>query len=158
MAAKNRNEDEVASVSRLQDAFAHDELYRKLHTHRNDHEREGQFVDHQSILHFKGSENEEYCRNAALMPIDIELMYEVGRAVRSEVQQQIAYANYILHEAVVAPLNVVGISMSELGSLEPPPDWQMLDYPSGEGTSYARPRGEGDDPIGVDDDHLPHSS
>ncbi|KAI5657887.1 hypothetical protein M9H77_26680 [Catharanthus roseus] len=87
---------------------------------------------------------EEHCQNGAPMPTDMELMYEVAaralfpiatsehqmegigrriiakevdRAVRLEVQRQIAYATYILYEEVAAPLNEVGILMSELGSL-----------------------------------------
>ncbi|KAI5648854.1 hypothetical protein M9H77_34859 [Catharanthus roseus] len=67
---------------------------------------------------------------------------EVDRGIRPEVQRQIAYVNYILHEAVVAPLNAVDI----------------------EGTSYAGPRGEvegsrseDDHMRGEDDDHLPPS-
>ncbi|KAI5676331.1 hypothetical protein M9H77_07281 [Catharanthus roseus] len=147
---------------RLGNASAHHELYKKVHTHRKDRERTGQFVDNRLdefskvFCTLKAQKMEEHRQNGAPMPNDMELITKVYR--------QIAYANYILHKAVVVPLNAVGISMTELGSLKPPHDWKMPGYPSSEGTSYARsrgegedPRGENDDPRGEDDDHVPPS-
>ncbi|KAI5663761.1 hypothetical protein M9H77_23084 [Catharanthus roseus] len=103
----------------------------------------------------------EHKENDALMPTDMEMMYEsqalhqqaraaasalfpvapsviveeVDRVVQPEVHGQIVYDNYLLHEAATRSLGEVGISMSNLGSLEPPPNWQMRGYPSSEGTS-----------------------
>ncbi|KAI5663426.1 hypothetical protein M9H77_22749 [Catharanthus roseus] len=157
----------ILQHQRLGDTFAHDKLYRKLHTHRDDHERAGQFVDHRSdefwkaFCTLKARKTEEHRQNGAPMPIDKELMYEARvtagalfPVAASEYQMEhIArrrFSNKLLTPTTSCtkqwlPLNVVGISMSGLGSLESPPDWQMPGYPSGEGTSYARPRGEGDD-------------
>ncbi|KAI5663110.1 hypothetical protein M9H77_22433 [Catharanthus roseus] len=109
------------------------------------------------------------------MPTDKEMMYEQGQVAigapfpmaPSEKQmediserviveeRQIAYTNHLLHGAMIGSLGEVGISMSVLGSLEPPPDWQLSSYPSSEGmrgecSSNAGPRGE-------DDDHFPHA-
>ncbi|KAI5654742.1 hypothetical protein M9H77_31929 [Catharanthus roseus] len=63
------------------------------------------------------------------------IVQEVDRVVRLEAQRQIAYANHILHGVVAGSLGEIGISMSDLGSLEPPSDWQMPSYLKGEGTS-----------------------
>ncbi|KAI5675755.1 hypothetical protein M9H77_06705 [Catharanthus roseus] len=147
--------DETASVLRLEDAFAHDELYRKLHTNRDDYERAGQFDNHCSDEFW----TEEQCQNRAPMPTDMEFMYEIGSRPSSQTRGPMTYCLCQLYrtEAVVVRFNTVGISISELGSLDPPLDWQMHSYPSGEGMTTARPSDEDDDPRGEDDDHLPPS-
>ncbi|KAI5657297.1 hypothetical protein M9H77_26090 [Catharanthus roseus] len=144
----------------LEMLFTHVELHRKLHTHRDGHERAGQFVDYcsdkfwKAFCTLKAQKTEEHRQNSTPRPTDMQLIYEsrpiydrrpeqllelyflqhplsidkkVDQAVKPKVQQQIAYVNYILHGAVVALFNAAGISMSELGSLEPPPNWRWLE-------------------------------
>ncbi|KAI5657312.1 hypothetical protein M9H77_26105 [Catharanthus roseus] len=179
-----------AIIPRLGDAFAHNELYKELHTHRDDHEKAGQFVDHcpdefwaslflsrhlKNICTSKTQKTEEHRQNGAPMPTYAELMYEVGMGLKRGhaygfgvaksacLRQQARAATKALfpitrgpaadylHQLHLArstslPLNAVGISLSELGYLELPPVWQMPNYPIGEGTSYANPRGEDDHP------------
>ncbi|KAI5667037.1 hypothetical protein M9H77_16890 [Catharanthus roseus] len=152
----------ILQRQKLGDTFSHDELYRKLQTYRDDHERAGQLVDHcsdefwvintsvefyKAFCILKARKAEEHRQNSAraatgtlfpVAPFD-HRMEDIAR------RRRIDYANYILHKIVAALLNMIGISMSELGPLKSPPDCQMPGYPSSEGTSYTRPIGEGDD-------------
>ncbi|KAI5683301.1 hypothetical protein M9H77_04529 [Catharanthus roseus] len=161
----------ILQHQRLGDTFAYDALYRKLHTHIDDHERTWQFhILFKIFLEFqkqfctlKARKTEEHRQNGAPMPTDMELMCEVAAVgalflvassehqtediARRRSSNRLLTPNYILHKVVAVPINAVGILMSELGCIEPPPDWQMPSYPS-KGTSTAGPRYE-------DDDHLP---
>ncbi|KAI5682138.1 hypothetical protein M9H77_03366 [Catharanthus roseus] len=51
-------------------------------------------------------------------------MEDIARRIM--VQWRIAYANHLLHGIVAGSPGEVGISMSDLGSLEPPPDCRCL--------------------------------
>ncbi|KAI5677046.1 hypothetical protein M9H77_07996 [Catharanthus roseus] len=72
----------------LSDAFAHDELYQKLHTHEPGHKKAGQFVEHCSnefwkqFCILKTRKTQEHEENGTHMSTDMEMMYEIGLGLR----------------------------------------------------------------------------